>query len=153
MIKCLPKYKMENGMKYVITEDNTYLAMTQVDEQNGLTYTLDEETMTYLPNLEMEDIPQTMPTGKYSSLREEYLKNFQQERYTQMLKSGNLYAHLESVQERTKQQINEIVENWKATDKEYLQAIAENNYLMSVGLLNNFIKSAEEIVLRQIVYK
>ena len=97
MIKCLPKYKMENGMKYVITEDNTYLAMTQVDEQNGLTYTLDEETMTYLPNLEMEDIPQTMPTGKYSSLREQHLKNFQRERYTQLVKSGNLYHHLQSV--------------------------------------------------------
>ena len=101
-----------------------------------------------LPNL---TVPEAPKVGKYGMLRREYLRKNKNGLYTGMLLSGKLNGHLEEVD----RQANEMVENLTtqmAKAEGVTEQLKATDQMRWVGLMNNIRASAEEVVLRELVY-
>ena len=101
-----------------------------------------------LPNL---DVPEAPKVGKYGMLRRSYLANHRHGIYTGMLLTGELNSHLEEID----RQANEMVEKLTA-QMAVEQGVTENlkasDQMKWVGLMNNIQASAEEAVLKELIY-
>ena len=101
-----------------------------------------------LPNLEVPEAPKI---GKYGMLRRSYLQKHRNGYYTGMLLSGRLNAYLEKID----RQANEMVEQLTvrmAREQGVTEELKATNQMQWVGLMNNIKASAEEVVLRELVY-
>ena len=101
-----------------------------------------------LPNL---TVPEAPKVGKYGMLRREYLRKNKNGIYTGMLLSGKLNGHLGEVD----RQATEMVENLTAQMAKaegVTEQLKATDQMRWVGLMNNIRASAEEVVLRELVY-
>ena len=113
-----------------------------------LTYTQIGEYL--YPDLTLPEA-EAAPMGKYGMLRKTYLKEHKPMLYDRLLLAGKLDGHLmdidswatEMVDRLTRElaQRNGVDEEMKATDQ-----------MAWVQAMNNFKASAEEVVLRQLIY-
>ena len=113
-----------------------------------LTYTQIGEYLS--PDLTLPETEEA-PMGKYGMLHKTYLKENKPMLYDRLLLVGKLDGHLmdidrrasEMVEQLTKElaQRNGVTEELKATDQ-----------MAWVQAMNNFKASAEEVVLRQLIY-
>ena len=103
------------------------------------------------PDLYLPETEEDTPMGKYGMLHKTYLKENKPMLYDRLLLAGKLDGHLmdidrratEMVEQLTKElaQRNGVTEELKATDQ-----------MAWVQAMNNFKASAEEVVLRQLIY-
>ena len=98
----------------------------------------------------------TVPTeeyslGKYGMMRRTYLKNSRPILYSSMLTSGTLLEHLREVDKTASEQVQRIVEQM-AKAEGATEEMKANDPLKWTGLMNNFLHSAEESVLKELVY-
>lgn len=103
------------------------------------------------PDLYLPETEEDTPMGKYGMLHKTYLKENKPMLYDRLLLVGKLDGHLmdidrrasEMVEQLTKElaQRNGVTEELKATDQ-----------MAWVQAMNNFKASAEEVVLRQLIY-
>ena len=103
------------------------------------------------PDLYLPETEEDPPMGKYGMLHRPYLKENKPMLYDRLLLVGKLDGHLmdidrrasEMVEQLTKElaQRNGVTEELKATDQ-----------MAWVQAMNNFKASAEEVVLRQLIY-
>ena len=120
--------------------------MKSLYEQLGGTY---HEVNGYLiPDLTVPE--KVYRIGKYGLLRCNYLKTHRPGLYTAMLVNGTLLQHLEEVDKETTELIQRIVNQMVKADGLTDQLNVENQ-LKWVGLMNNYLHSAEEIVLKDLV--
>lgn len=117
--------------------------------QNEITYT--ERDGILYPNLSLPD--QTdYHIGKYGQMRLDFLKKHRRGTYTTLLTEGRLLAHLSAIDQEARSQVEFLTE---ALTKQ--RGIDENikayNTLMWVREMNNCKASAEEFVLREMVYQ
>jgi len=123
------------------------------NEQTGISYTLVGDY--YLPDfaLAVESEPQKVyEIGKYGRMRENYLKNHRRALYVNLLMSGELPEHLYEVDQRARRQVEGIVKHWAKIEGTDERLKAENP-MRWVGLMNNYIHCAEEIVLKEVVFE
>ena len=117
------------------------------DESNGLSYTLHGDY--YLPDLAVNEEEPTY--GKYGMLRKQFLKEHRPARYQYLLMTGELIAHLNQIDQETRDQVETLVEQMVER-----QGVTENlkiqDWMKWVGLMNNIKACAEEIVLINIEY-
>lgn len=117
------------------------------DEKNGLGYTLHGDY--YLPDLVLNEEGPTY--GKYGMLRKQFLKMHRPARYQYLLMTGELTAHLNRVDQETREQVETLVKQMVGK-----QGVNENlkrqDQMRWVRLMNNIKVSAEEIVLKEIIY-
>ena len=117
------------------------------DEKNGLNYTLCGNY--YLPNLVLNEEEPTY--GKYGMLRKQFLKEHRSARYQYMLLTGKLNEHLNQIDQEVREQVEmlmkQMVEKQGVTEELKVQ-----DQMKWVRLMNNVKASAEEIVMREIVY-
>jgi hypothetical protein len=101
-----------------------------------------------LPNL---DVPEAPKVGKYGMLRRSYLRNHKQAIYTGMLLSGKLNPHLEEVDRRSNEMMEQLTTQMAQTEgvPEQMKATDEMKW---VALMNNIRQRAEELVLTELVY-
>jgi hypothetical protein len=101
-----------------------------------------------LPNLEVPEAPRV---GKYGMLRRSFLRDHRQAIYTGMLLSGKLNPHLEEVDRRSNEMMEQLTTQMAQTEgvTEQLKATDQMKW---VGLMNNIRQRAEEIVLTELVY-
>ena len=114
-----------------------------------LTYTMKNGYR--LPNLLPPQEPE-VHLGKYALLRRRYLQQNRKVRFTNLLTSGKLNEHLMEVDKAANErmellvaqmaQAEGITEEMKATDQ-----------VKWVGLMNNIRMSAEEQVLKELIYE
>ena len=117
--------------------------------QNEITYTERDEI--FYPNLSLPEQPDC-PIGKYGQMRLEFLKKHRRGTYTTLLTEGRLLAHLSAIDQEARSQIEFLTEalakqrgideNLKATDQ-----------LRWVQEMNNGKAQAEEIILKEVIYK
>ena len=117
--------------------------------KNEITYT--EINGINYPNLTLPEQPK-VNIGKYGQMRLDYLKKHRRGTYTTLLTEGRLSAHLFAIDQEARSQVEYLTaelakklgidENFKASDP--LQWVQE---------MNNCKASAEEVVLREIVYQ
>ena len=117
------------------------------DEKNGLSYTLCGNY--YLPDLVLNEEKPTY--GKYGMLRKQFLKEHRPARYQYLLLFGKLTEHLNQMDQEAREQVEMLTEQMLKK-----QGVNDNlkrqDQMMWVRLMNNIKFSAEEIVLKNMVY-
>ena len=120
--------------------------MEKYIEQNGITYELRGEQ--YYPLLEL---PEQKEVGKYGRLHLEYLKEHRKGRYTNLLSDGTLNQRLYAIDVEAKAMIESIITRL-AAERGIDENMKARDMLRWVSEMNNIKASAEEIVLREVVY-
>ena len=120
--------------------------MEKYIEQNGITYELRGEQ--YYPLLEL---PEQKEIGKYGRLYLEYLKAHRKGRYTNLLSDGTLNQRLYEIDVEAKTVVESIISHL-VTERGINEDLKARDMLHWVSEMNNIKASAEEIVLREVVY-
>lgn len=117
------------------------------DEKNGMSYTLHGDY--YLPDLVLREEEPTY--GKYGMLRKQFLKEHRSARYQYMLLTGKLNEHLNQIDQEVREQVETLME--QMTEKQGVtEELKAQDQMEWVRLMNNIKASAEEMVLREILY-
>ena len=117
------------------------------DEKNGLSYTLHGDY--YLPNLVLNE--EKPIYGKYGMLRKQFLKEHRLAKYQYLLLTGKLTEHLNQIDQESREQVEMLMEQM-AEKQGVTEELKVQNQTKWVRLMNNIKASAEEMVLREILY-
>ena len=101
-----------------------------------LTYTMQGDYL--IPDL---TVPESPKIGKYGMLRRTFLREHRDGIYTGMLLEGTLNSHLEEVDAQANRMMDKLTEQMKSEDQ-----------MKWVQLMNSIRNSAEEVVLRDLIY-
>ena len=117
------------------------------DEKNGMNYTLHGDY--YLPDLVLREEEPTY--GKYGMLRKQFLKEHRSARYQYMLLTGKLNENLNQIDQEVREQVETLME--QMTEKQGVtEELKAQDQMEWVRLMNNIKASAEEIVLKNMIY-
>ena len=117
-------------------------------KKNGIEYMLVGDY--YVPNLILKK-EEKIILNKYGRARLIFLKENRKAEYTIMFINGTLNKHLKEIQETALQRVEVIIEQLK--EKNHLTEEMKNtDQLYWVGMMNNFKNTAEEIVLKELIY-
>ena len=118
------------------------------DEKNGMSYTLHGDY--YLPDLILNE--EEPIYGKYGMLRKQFLKEHRSARYQYLLLTGKLTEHLNQIDQQTREQVEMLVK--QMTEKQGVtEELKVQDQMKWVRLMNNIKASAEETVLKDMVYE
>ena len=104
-----------------------------------------------LPNLTLKGNKKGI-INKYGMLRLDYLKAHKKALYTTLLMKDELTNHLVSVSKDVETLLNNLIESYKKRDKKLSEKNKEINQLEWVKLMNNYKNTAEEIILKELIY-
>lgn len=117
--------------------------------KNGIKYELRGEQ--YYPMLEISEHT-NHEIGKYGHLHLDFIKKHRRGTYTTLLAEGHLNEYLHSIDEQAHQQIDlhiaQTAKRMGATEE-----LKTSDPMRWVQMMNNIKASAEEIVLKEVVYK
>ena len=117
--------------------------------ENGIKYELRGEQ--YYPMLEIFE--QTIyEIGKYGLLHRDYIKQHKRGTYTTLLTEGRLNVHLHEIDVQDNEMVEAIVVNL-ARERGIDEELKASDALKWVAEMNNIKASAEEIVLREVIYQ
>ena len=102
-----------------------------------------------LPNIAYCD--ETLRFGRYSRLRQKFLKENHGGVYNDMLFSGSLWEHLAEAEISCQARLEQIVLAL-AESEDVTEALKETNQLEWACKMNSILKRAEEIVLSELIY-
>ena len=123
----MEKYITKNGIKYELRGEQ-YYPMFEISEQT---------------NYEI---------GKYGHLHLDFIKNHRRGTYTTLLTEGRLNEHLHNIDEQAHEQLDlltaQMAERMGVTEE-----LKASDPMRWVQMMNNIKASAEEIVLKEVVYK
>ena len=103
----------------------------------------------YLPDLVLNEAEPTY--GKYGMLRKQFLKEHRSARYQYMLLIGKLNEHLNQIDQEVREQVETLME--QMTEKQGVtEELKAQDQMEWVRLMNNIKASAEEIVLKNMIY-
>ena len=117
------------------------------DEKNGMSYTLYGDY--YLPDLVLNE--EEPIYGKYGMLRKQFLKEHRSARYQYLLLTGKLNEHLNQTDQEAREQVEMLMEQM-AEKQDVTEELKAQDQMKWVRLMNNIKASAEEIVLKNMVY-
>ena len=123
----MEKYIVENGIKYEL--------------RGGQYYPIFRETNTTEHHI-----------GKYGLLYRDYIKQHKRGTYTTLLTEGKLNAHLYEIDVQANEMVEAIVANL-ARERGIDEELKASDALKWAAEMNNIKASAEEIVLREVVYQ
>ena len=103
----------------------------------------------YLPDLVLNEEEPTY--GKYGMLRKQFLKEHRSARYQYLLLTGKLNEHLNQTDQEAREQVETLME--QMTEKQGVtEELKAQDQMKWVRLMNNIKASAEEIILKNMVY-
>ena len=123
----MEKYIIENGIKYEL-KGGQYYPMLEIVEQ------------------------EKHPIGKYGQLHLSYIKQHKRGTYTTLLTEGRLNAHLHEIDVQAASMVEAIVANL-ARERGIDEELKASDTLKWVAEMNNIKASAEELVLREVIYQ
>ena len=103
----------------------------------------------YLPDLVLNEEEPTY--GKYGMLRKQFLKEHRSARYQYLLLTGKLNEHLNQTDQEAREQVEMLMEQM-AEKQGVTEELKVQDQMKWVGLMNNIKVSAEEIILKNMVY-
>ena len=104
-----------------------------------------------LPNLVIEN-QNFEEINKYGLLRLEYIKEHKKGLYQSLLMKNELTKHLLSVSKECEERLKTLMDNYIKNDEKLSEKNKENNQLKWVKLMNNYNNTAEEIILKELIY-
>ena len=117
--------------------------------QNGIKYELRGEQ--YYPMIEIIE-QEEHKIGKYGLLHRDYIKQHKRGTYITLLTEDKLNAHLHEIDVQANSMIEAIVANL-ARERGIDEELKASDPLKWVAEMNNIKASAEEIVLREVIYQ
>ena len=117
------------------------------ENKYGIEYTKQGDY--YMPNLVLEK--EKIILNKYGRMRLKFLKENKKAEYTIMFMNGTLNKHLKEIQETADNRINLIIEQLKQQNN-LTEEMKNTDQLYWVSMMNNFRNTAEEIVLKELIY-
>ena len=117
--------------------------------QNGIKYELKGEQ--YYPMLGMVE-QEEHSIGKYGLLHRDYIKQHKRGTYTTLLTEGRLNAHLHEIDAQANEMVEAIVANL-ARERGIDEELKASDAIKWVAEMNIIKASAEEIVLREVIYQ
>ena len=104
----------------------------------------------YIPDLKLPH--EERPIGKYGRMHREYLKEHNPMMFNDLVLDGQIWTYLADLSEQAQERLSLIIEQMKATEgvTEELKAADQMAWL---GAMNSIHNRAEEIVLKEIVYR
>lgn len=112
--------------------------------------TYHEENGYLVPNLKMPEQPE-VHLGKYAELRLQYLKKHRRVLYINLKTSAKLTEHLAEVEEQAAETVRHLTKQMAEADG-VTEDLKMKDQMRWVGLMNNYKHSAEEIVLKELIY-
>ena len=123
----MKKYIIENGIKYELRGEQ-YYPMLKLDEQTNY------------------------QIGKYGCLHLDYIKQHCKVRYTTLLVEARLNSYLHEIDVQAYSMLDDIIANL-ARERGIDEELKAFDMLKWVAEMNNIKASAEEIVLREVIYQ
>ena len=90
--------------------------------------------------------------GKYGRMHLDYIKNHRRGRYTTLLTEGKLNARLREIDLEANEMLETVITRL-ATERGIDEDLKTRDMLRWVAEMNNIRASAEEIVLREVIYQ
>ena len=84
-------------------------------------------------------------------MRKKYLKEHRQEFYYQMLNSGELTDHLETIDREADEMLERLIKQMAQTQG-VTEKLKAEDMLKWVGLMNNIRACAKEVVMNDLIY-
>ena len=103
-----------------------------------------------LPNITVPDEPE-VHLGKYASLRRNYLKEQRYGIFISLLTQGKLNQHLMEVQEEAGNLMEQLTAQMAKTQN-VTEELKAKDQMMWIGMMNNIRNSAEETVMKELIY-
>ena len=123
--------------------------MKSTFEKMGGTYTLGADGI-YYPNLVSTD--EEAHYGKYGMLRKPYLKEHRPAMYSLYMLEDRLTEHLNAVDDETQEKMDILVS--QMMEKQGItEELKARNQMEWVRAVNNVRNAAEEIVLKELIYR
>ena len=117
--------------------------------QNGIEYERRGEQ--YYPLLDLGE-QTTYEIGKYGNLHLDFLKKHRRGTYTTLYTDNRLNEHLHSIDLQAREQID-LLTAQMAEQMDVTEELKASDPMRWVRLMNNIKSLAEEIVLKEVVYK
>lgn len=104
----------------------------------------------YIPNLKLPN--EERPIGKYGRMHREYLKEHNPMMFNDLVLEGQFWTYLADLNEQAQERLSLIVEQMKVSEgvTENLKASDQMAWIRAMNSIHN---RAEEIVLKEIVYR
>ena len=123
--------------------------MKTLYETLGGTYR--EENGRLIPEIKLPE-QTNYQIGKYGQFYLDYIKNHRRGRYTTLLTEGKLNDRLHEIDLESNEMLETIIPRL-ATERGIDENMKARNMLIWVAKMNNIKASAEEIVLKEVIYK
>lgn len=104
-----------------------------------------------LPNLILKPRKQEN-LNKYGLMRLDYLKKNNSTLYQQLLMQDKLYNHLFSVSKEAEDKVNYLIDEMVKLDDSINENLKATNQMLWAQKMNNYKNTAEEIVLKEVIY-
>ena len=128
--------------------ENKELKENKIENKYGIEYTKVGDY--FMTNLVLEK-EEKIILNKYGRMRLKFLKENRKAEYTIMFMNGTLNKHLKEIQETADNRINLIVEQLKKKNN-LTEEMKNTDQLYWVSIMNNFKNTAEEIILKELIY-
>ena len=102
-----------------------------------------------MPDLVLNEAEPTY--GKYGMLRKQFLKEHRSARYQYMLLTGKLNEHLNQIDQEVREQVEMLMKHM-VEKQGVTEELKVQDQMKWVRLMNNIKASAEEIVLKNMIY-
>ena len=123
----MEKYIIENGIRYELCGEQYYPIFS--------------ETNTTEHHI-----------GKYGLLHRDYIKQHKRGTYTTLLTESRLNAHLHEIDVQANEMVEAIIANL-ARERGIDEGLKASDAIKWIAEMNNIKASAEEIVLREVIYQ
>ena len=115
---------------------------------NKITYHKEGDYL--IPNLALKN-QENVVLGKYGRARLNYIKENKRGLYTELMMNGALSSYLKGIDERCNHIVNITIREM-AKENNVDEELKRTDQLKWVGLMNNIKHSAEEIILKELIY-
>ena len=96
-------------------------------------------------------ITEKMKQGRFSRMRETFLKEHKKGLYEELMLDGKMEKHLGEIEELAKNRIKEIIMNLAMKNK-VNEELKQKDQMRWVQEMNSFKNQAEEIVIAELIY-
>lgn len=117
-------------------------------KKNGIEYVLAGEY--YIPNLRLPD--EERPIGKYGRMHRDYLMEHNRMRFDDLILEGQFWTYLAELNEQAQLRLQLIISQMQEVES-VTEELKEKNQWLWIQRMNSIHNRAEEIVLKEIVYR
>lgn len=151
LVQDLQREERNQNRTFEVPADSRYDVNRTATTEGSAEYgsDLSQGGRVYLPDL---IVPEAPKVGRYGMLRRRFLRENRNGTYTAMLLTGKLNQHLEEI-DRQANEMMETLTAQMAKQEGVNESLKAENQMKWVGLMNNIQAAAEEIVLKELVYR